>query len=141
MSEPITPRRIVLTVLFTVWLALQAMVLGLTPAWGYFVPHTHLTRGIVTQTDWDAHMQEHLRGDAPVASTFGKLPNTKPNKTIVGSIPDSGNALSVFNGWDVTLTDTQVRLTAPNALSAPLNAARFHRIDMVYAPLDPPPNL
>ncbi len=140
MSSETSPRRVVLVLLLALWLAAQYMVIGLTPAWGYVLPHEHLTRGIVSETAWQQHLLQHrgvrtvnyaLRCDAPRQET---------GSSILASIPDGASVLSVMSE-SADLHTLELRIPILPRWLATLRPATFHTFDVSTPPLEPPPNI
>src|SRR5581483_10127405 len=90
-----SPRRVLLTFLVSVWLGAQPVVLGLTPTWGAFLPHTHIFEGVVTEARWQAHLQEHRLEPVARAPARCDLPPTAQAPGI-SSVPDTAGMLSLL---------------------------------------------
>jgi len=134
-----SPRHVILTILFALWLSAEAAVIGLTPAWGLILPHEHITRGTLTQADWERHLQEHLRGAYSAAARCDVPRIDAP--AVVASMPDVSSAFSFFSFFTLYLDNALVKIPALDAPSEALVASLFQVFDMRYAPLEPPPNI
>src|SRR5581483_10267177 len=103
-----SPRQVILTILFVLWLSVEAAVIGLTPAWGWILPHEHITRGVLTLSDWERHLQEHLRGEYVLAVRCD-VPRTD-TPTVVASIPDINSAFSFFSLFTMHIDNALVKI-------------------------------
>lgn len=130
-----------LTVLvLSVWLGLEPFVIGMTPSWGAVVPHTHILRGPVSDTQWQEHLEQH-RHSLPIPFTASSgATRSVSNEVIAASIPDSGGILPLL-GLALNCDAVCVRVPAPPEGNATMLPATFYAREMFFAPLDPPPNL
>lgn len=133
------PRRTVLTLLFVLWLSAQSIVVAVSPAWGFVLPHEHITRGVLSERAWQEHLREHRLGTGQFFEIRCDVPlgNASP---VMASVPDAGGALSLFSGA-ASLHNALVEIPAFGAPQARLCPMDFHVADITIAPLVPPPNL
>lgn len=138
VTQP-SPRRIALVTLFVVWLACQPLAVGLSPAWSAVLPHEHLTRGVVTAAQWQAHLREHL-GLARVAATDLCLEaKHSVGNSVLGSVPDSSGLVTDF-GLAGNLHDAFVRIPAIAPLAARVVESAPAALALYYPPPTQPPN-
>lgn len=135
-----SPRRIGLTILFVLWLSVQGAVIGLTPAWGFILPHDHVLRGPMTEADWEQHMEEHRLGIVVYSFTPNcSVPQTQ-QQSVAESVPDLGVS-SVFTFFTGNLDAVRVTLRAPHTHSVAVLSPYLYASDIFLAPLEPPPNI
>jgi hypothetical protein len=140
--ESPSPRRIGLTILFAVWLSIQGAVIGLSPAWGFILPHDHILRGTMTEADWQAHMQQDRLG---LMYAYIFTPNcTVPpsqNPHVAESVPDFNAAASVYSFFSVNLDTSRFKLQPPQTPAVAPPTTDFYASDIFLTPLEPPPNI
>jgi hypothetical protein len=129
-----------LTHLFAGWLAVQFMVVGLTPAWGAVLPHTHVIRGPVTAAEWQAHLEQHRNGFSFPAPGFCRSTLPAGGKQIFGSVPDSSTAFSLTSLLGACLPQAQSEFN-PMELHESLTRSELDALtEMFYPPPELPPN-
>jgi hypothetical protein len=141
MSRQVSPRRVALTSLFVVWLSVQSAVIGLSPAWGFVLPHSHITVGTMTETDWQAHYRQHQFGAH--ASVFYKAHCEIPDAVrgaVLASIPDAEGALSTLSVLSIALPNLQTELPLSYTPCGNLLPREFSAFEWYAPPLHPPPN-
>ncbi len=134
-------RRVMLTVLFSVWLSVQFLVLAFSPSWGFVLPHEHITRGTLNETAWQDHLRQHHLGSIPSYALRCGMPRAFENNAVIASIPDSVGAVSIFALLTAQLHETALEIPQINAPRVSLRALPLSAFEMFYAPLDPPPNV
>jgi hypothetical protein len=141
MSRQVSPRRIALTSLLVFWLSVQSAVIGLSPAWGFLLPHSHITVGTMTEMDWQAHYRQHQFGAH--VSAFYKANcemSDAASGAVLASIPDAEGAISMLSVLSIALPNSHIEiplLPTPRGSLLPQVFSAFERYD---PPLHPPPN-
>lgn len=134
-------RRVTLTVLFVIWLSIQTLVIGLSPSWGFVLPHDHITRGNMSAAAWEAHMREHLLGSRQLQQAHLDVPQSTEAGTVIASIPDSAGAVSTWSMFTAHLHDANVEIPKINTPRVAWMMPAFVAFELDYAPLEPPPNI
>jgi hypothetical protein len=118
------------------WLAAQLFVTAASPAWGWFVPHEHATRGAASAEDWDAHWEAHRSGHLPALDpNCGRVGGTGTSPRITDA-PLDDEIISTFD-W-VGLGASAAELDVPS-LSERFERAPQYAREMTIAPEEPPP--
>lgn len=127
--------------MLVVWLSVQSAVLGLVPAWGAFVAHSHLVTGAMRQADWDAHEHAHHLGLSPHNTYEAACAGS--NKTaphVFASLPDANGITSLFPALDLTLNLHAFKIPACGFPSARVLAHTYSMRERFDPPLELPPN-
>lgn len=132
------PRRIALTFWFALWLSLQMFLFGVSPAWGFVLPHEHITRGAVDSAQWQAHAREHQIGGAVFFAKF--CDGTETANAVLASVPDSASAFSMASFLTALVRDERVQIPLPRMPVATWRVATMHARELMYSPSEPPPN-
>lgn len=134
-------RRVVLTILFALWLSAQSCVIALSPAWGFVLPHEHITRGVLSERAWQEHLREHEL--AALRYLDKACEGTRPASAnaVLASIPESASALSLFVSATAIVQDTHFELAASTLSGVTLTPQAYFAFDLFYSPPEPPPNL
>lgn len=134
--------RIGLSCFFILWLSVQFVVLGVSPRWGFVLPHEHILRGVVTASEWQEHMREHELGLAS-----GRLfkercgdQGTTDTSPITASIPNFQGSFSLFSAMSATVQPLRTALPSLVELSVRSDTRAFVVIELFYPPPKPPPN-
>jgi hypothetical protein len=135
------PRRIVLTALFVLWLSVQSIIIAMSPAWGFVLPHEHITRGVLSERAWQEHLREHRLGIGQFFEARCDLPATGGTKDVVVSIPASAAAFSLFSVIAADVDVAPIEMHVIDETQTRLLPASFHALEITFAPLEPPPNL
>lgn len=135
-----TPRRVGLTILFVLWLSIQAAVIGLTPAWGFILPHEHVLRGMMTEADWEQHMAQHRLGVFFAYTPNCTVPSSQSPR-VAESVPDLNGALSVLSFVVGNVDAGLVILRTPQTRPTAYSLSGFYAFDIFDIPLEPPPNI
>ncbi len=132
------PRRVALTLAFALWLSFQMLLVGISPAWGFVLPHEHLTRGALNQAQW----QEHLRAHRAHTTVFydSKCDGVKTTNSVIASFPNGASALSVTGFLNALVGDELTQIPSPRMPVATWRVAAIHSRELVYSPPEPPPN-
>jgi hypothetical protein len=121
-----------------IWLSVQTLAIGISPSWGFILPHDHVTRGFLSQAAWQAHLREHQLGArVTYAQPCDSWPTT--GARVIASIPDSAGEFSFFTIATASLQDALLKIPAPGLPEGTFVAADFYAFDFSYAPLEPPP--
>lgn len=133
-------RRILLTSLLVVWLSVQTLVIGISPAWGFFLPHTHITRGFLSPTAWAEHLREHQLGyQVADVQPCEQPPGSEGH--VIASILETAGAFSLFTNATANLQDGLIEIPVPNLPHFTLGTMSFYVSLVAYPPLDPPPTV
>jgi len=131
-------RRVTLTGLLVLWLSVQTLVIGISPSWGFVLPHDHVTRGFLSASAWQAHLREHQLGvRIAFAQPCDPLPST--GASVMASVPTSAGAFSFVAVAVPSWETTTLKISAPDAPQAKLQAADFYAFQVPSTPLEPPP--
>lgn len=141
MNREMNLRRVTLTIIFSVWLSVQFLVVAFAPSWGFVLSHEHITRGTLNDAAWQAHLREHRLGSSQSYALRCDLSRALETSAVIASLPDSVGAISMFALFTAQLHETALEIPQINALRVSLRASKFSAFDIFYAPLDPPPNL
>lgn len=141
MFGPVDLRRAVLTVLMIAWLSVQFPVLALSPTWGFILPHEHVTRGAISQGAWEDHLRQHRLGFSMSNRVRCDLPADGQGSDVMGSIPETAGAVSVFALAAAHVADARVEIPTPRLPAATFRNAAWHTLEISYSPPVPPPNL
>jgi hypothetical protein len=141
MASEMTPRRFGLTFLLAVWLAVQFPVVALTPMWGYLLPHTHATRGVLTASDWARHLEAHRLGLKVSYTPRCAASNSGTGSVVLASLPDSVGAISLLDLWNARVADAMVAIPAHTSFHIVLPLMTFYAKDRRDVPPEPPPNV
>ena len=131
-----------LTCFFVMWLSIQFVVLGVSPRWGFVLPHEHITRGVVTTADWEEHALEHERG-LETGSLFKARcdgARTTDASPITASIPNFQGSFSLLSALTATVQPFCIALPGLAELDVLPHADTFVVVEMFFPPPEPPPN-
>lgn len=134
-------RRVTLTILFVIWLSIQTLVIGLSPSWGFVLPHEHITRGTLSAAAWEEHMREHLLGSRPLQQAHLDVPQSMEAGTVIASIPDSAGAVSTWSMFAAHMHDANVEIPKFDAPRVAWTTPTFVAFELAFTPLKPPPNI
>jgi hypothetical protein len=140
MNGSVSPRRVILTALFSIWLASQFTVIGLTPAWGVFLPHAHVLRGFLTEADWQAHLEAHRRAVLAAPTQSCDARNRATGGAVLASVPDSAGAISILSLFSADLKPVRVVTSVENGLEYKCQPAVLTAFEITYPPPELPPN-
>ncbi|MBI4670866.1 MAG: hypothetical protein HY741_04250 [Chloroflexi bacterium] len=142
MSRKFKSRRVTLTILLVLWLSVQPIVIGVSPAWGFVLPHGHITNGVMTNADWQAHAREHRLGSPSGVLYAARCDGTgvKDTSPILASLTAAQGLLAVL-AFDATAQNRVLEIPAPGMRSARLMLHVFSVHEMFFSPLHPPPNV
>lgn len=133
-------RRILLAPLSVVWLSVQTLVIGISPAWGFLLPHGPITRGFLGPAAWAAHLREHQLGyQAANVQPCRQPPDSGGH--VIASTLDTAGAFSFITYATLSLQDGLIEIPAPDLPHFTLGTKSFYVSLVVYPPLDPPPTV
>lgn len=140
MNRQIDPRRIGLSLLFAAWLAVQTLVVGVSPTWGFVLPHEHITRGVMSETAWRNHLLEHEFG--AIREYEWRCDGANGTRSdVIASVPENAGAFSFLSFAAATLQDSRVEIPSPYVVGVTYAESDFFALAMDLAPLDPPPTI
>lgn len=130
------------TLWLVVWLSAQAAVIGLVPTWGAALPHSHITRGNMTDADWAAHAREHRLGvSAHAAYEAGcETPTRKHSARVIASVPDADGIFSILPAFAAAFTTPRIEIFECHLPTARVLLHTFAARARFDAPPTPPPN-
>jgi hypothetical protein len=134
-------RRRVLTVLLVLWLSVQFVVVALSPSWGFILSHEHIARGAISERVWQEHLRQHRLGVMYAAEQSCAAPAQNSSNAVMGSIPDTAGAVSLYALTSARIHSTHIEIPALHAPHVTLHWNNAPAYEIFYSPLEPPPNL
>lgn len=113
-------------------------LIGVSPAWGFVLPHEHVTRGTLNQAQWQAHARTHRTGGTVFYAM--NCDGVKTTNAVVASFPDSASALSVTSFLNALVRDELTQIPSPRMPVAKWRVSALYTRELFYSPPEPPPN-